>query len=143
MAREQVLVDTWGWLALTDRREPRHAAVHALVSGLLHAGGSVVTTDYILDETFTIIFRRLPLPRARRFLTTIEQAEGDQSLHIERILPERFTRAKQLRLRFRDKPRISFTDLTTMAVMSELRLARIVTGDDHFRQVGLGLAVVP
>ena len=38
-------------------------------------------------------------------------------LLIERILPEQFTRAKQLRIRFRDKLRISFTDLTTMAVM--------------------------
>jgi len=143
MGTERLLVDTWGWLALADEREPRHAAVRRMLAGVWRTGGCAVTTDYILDETFTLVFRRLPFQRARRFLATIDRGEEDRSLEIERIVPERFGRAKALRLRFRDKPLISFTDLTTMVVMQELRLTRVVTADAHFGHVGLGFDPVP
>jgi uncharacterized protein len=143
MRAERVLVDTWGWLALTDDREPRHTAVRTLIGGLWRAGQPLVTTDYVLDETLTLVFRRLPFPRARRFLTTIEAAERERSVLVERITAERFARAKRLRVRFRDTPLISFTDLTTMVVLQELRMTRIVTADDHFRHVGLGFELQP
>jgi predicted nucleic acid-binding protein len=143
MSTETVLVDTWGWVALADRREPRHASVRRLVEALWDTGGSVVTTDYVLDETFTLVFRRLPFARARRFLAAVDEGQRTGHLRIEPIGTSRFARAKELRLRLRDKPLVSFTDLTTMVVMQELRIARIVTADAHFRHVGLGLEPVP
>ena len=138
MAGERLVVDTWGWLALADDGEPRHTAVRGLLTEVWTQGGFAITTDYILDETITLVFRRLPFARAKRFLATIDRGEQDDSLHIERIAPERFARATALRLRFRDKPLISFTDFTTMVVMQELRVTRVVTADAHFRHVGLG-----
>ena len=41
---------------------------------------------------------------------------------IERITRARFARAWQLRLRYDDKPRISFTDLTSFVVMQETQV---------------------
>ncbi len=64
-------------------------------------------------------------------------------LRLERITAERFEKAKGLRMKFRDKPRISFTDLTTMVVMTELKIADILTEDDHFTQVGMGIQKMP
>jgi predicted nucleic acid-binding protein len=143
MNAERVLVDTWGWLVLADDREPRHRDVRALIRNLWQHTQSALTTDYILDETFTLVFRRLPFARAQRFVSTIETAEQQGSLQVERISPERFALAKKLRLRFRDKPLISFTDLTSMVVMQELRMKRVLTADDHFRHVGLGFELQP
>lgn len=143
MNAERVLVDTWGWLALADDREARHAQVRDLVQYLWRRGQAVVTTDYVLDETFTLVFRRLPFAKAQRFVKTIDTAERQHSLQIERISTDRFTRARTLRLRFRDKPLISFTDLTSMVVMQDLRIRRIVTEDEHFRHVGLGFEPQP
>jgi len=139
----ELVVDTWGWLALADDRERRHQQVRTVLVRLWQDGGVAVTTDYILDETFTLVFRRLPFVRARRFVTTLDRGEQEGALRLERILPDRFGRAKALRLRLRDKPKISFTDLTTMATMQELRLTRVLTEDEHFRHVGLGLELVP
>jgi predicted nucleic acid-binding protein len=143
MSAERVLVDTWGWLALADDREPRHPDVRALIQGAWRQAHAVLTTDYILDETFTLVFRRLLFAKARRFVSTIETAERQGSLQVERISPERFALAKKLRLRFRDKPLISFTDLTSMVVMQELRMKRVLTADEHFRHVGLGFELQP
>ena len=55
----------------------------------------------------------------------------------------RFREAARLRLKFRDKPEISFTDFTSMVVMQELGLTRILTEDRHFAQVGMGFELVP
>jgi len=143
MAAERLVVDTWGWLSLADDREPRHRHVRQVVAELGRAAGTAVTTDYILDETLTLVFRRLPFARARRFMATLDTAEQDGSVSIEAIGAERFASAKTLRLRFRDKPDISFTDLTTMVVMHECRLTRILTADEHFRHVGMGFHLLP
>jgi uncharacterized protein len=42
-----------------------------------------------------------------------------------------------------DKPRISFTDLTTMIIMTELEVVDILTADVHFTHVGLGFRLLP
>jgi predicted nucleic acid-binding protein len=60
-----------------------------------------------------------------------------------RITAERFEKAKDLRIKFRDKPGISFTDLTSMVVMVEMGITNILTQDDHFSQVGLGFQKIP
>jgi predicted nucleic acid-binding protein len=96
-----------------------------------------------LDETFTLLFRRLPFPQARESLETLDDAIQDGYLRLEQITPERFEQAKRLRLRFQDKPRISFTDLTSMVVMNELGIANILTGDAHFIQVEMGFQLAP
>jgi uncharacterized protein len=143
MNTDGVLVDTWGWLALADDREPRHRDVRALIQNTWRQGHAVLTTDYVLDETFTLVFRRLPFARAKRFVAIIESAEREGSLRVEAIGADRFARAKKLRLHFRDKPLISFTDLTSMVVMQELGMKRVITADDHFRHVGLGFEPQP
>ncbi len=101
------------------------------------------TTDYILDETFTLLFRRVHFKEAKHSLDIIDLAIKKGYLRLERITAERFEKTKGLRIKFRDKPRISFTDLTTMVVMTELQITDILTEDDHFTHVGMGFQKIP
>jgi predicted nucleic acid-binding protein len=64
-------------------------------------------------------------------------------LAIERVTSERFTAAWELRKRFQDKPKISFTDLTSMVIMQDRNIKKVLTDDDHFTHVGMGLQKVP
>ncbi len=105
--------------------------------------GVSYTTDYVLDETFTLLFRRLPFKEATDSLDLINLAIKEGYLRLERITAERFEKAKGLRIKFQDKPRISFTDLTSMVVMAELGIANILTEDKHFTQVGMGFQKIP
>ena len=96
-----------------------------------------------MNETFTLVFRRLPIQQALFAVERTEEAVKSGYLILEWIDETRFEKAKRLRRKFSDKPSISFTDLTTMVVMSELGISDVLTEDDHFVQVGLGFRKVP
>jgi predicted nucleic acid-binding protein len=140
---KKIIVDTWGWIVLYNKREPKHTVVSRFYHRLREGGAIFYTTDYIFDETLTLLFRRLPFPLAKKTMEYLDKAVGQGYLKQEWITPQRVKRAKDLRLRFQDKPDISFTDLTTMAVMQELGLSDILTEDEHFFKVGLGFKTVP
>jgi predicted nucleic acid-binding protein len=138
----KVFVDTWAWLTLYDRREARHNDVADFFRRFRSQGGQLYTSDYVLDETITLLFSRLLFSQAQEALSILDQAIKDGYLALEWMTPERFERTKALRIGFQDKPRISFTDLASMAVMEELGISQILTGDAHFTHVGMGFQVV-
>jgi predicted nucleic acid-binding protein len=139
----KLFVDTWGWLTLYDRRESKHPRVDALYRDFRTQHGQLFTTDYVLDETFTLLFKRLPFSQAERALQILETAIQTGYLEQVWITQERFNQTKALRLKLQDKPTISFTDLSSMCVMEELGIPTILTGDAHFLHVGMGFQVVP
>jgi predicted nucleic acid-binding protein len=139
----KVFVDTWGWLTLRDRDESRHEDVKASYRQFRDQNGIIYTSDYVLDETITLVFKRLPFKTAKESLTKIDKAIEKGYLQVEWVTPERFEKAKRLRLKYKDKPKISFTDLTSMVVMKELGVTDIITGDEHFVHVGMGFRKCP
>jgi len=141
--KEMLFIDTWGWVALHNKQETEHGEVKAFYREYRLSGGKIYTTDYVLDETLTLVFRRLPLEQAKRSMGSINDAIGQGYLRLEWISPLRFEEAKALRLKFSDKPRISFTDLTSMVVMKELGVKSILTDDDHFVQLGFDFEKTP
>jgi uncharacterized protein len=138
-----LFVDTWGWVVLHNKRETKHDEVKAFYRQYRLSGANIYTTDYVLDETLTLLFRRLPLDLAKTSMKSINDAIEQGYLHLEWMSAPRFEETKVLRLRFDDKPRISFTDLTSMVVMKELGVKDIVTGDEHFEHVGMGFQCKP
>lgn len=141
--KEDIFIDTWGWLALHNKRERRHEQVNSFYRDFRAQGGTVYSTDYVLDETLTLLFRRLPFSLASEAMGLLSTAIKQGYLRLEWISPRRFEEARELRLRFQDKPEISFTDLTTIVVMREMELTSILTDDNHFIQVGMGFKLVP
>jgi predicted nucleic acid-binding protein len=135
----KLFVDTWGWIAVADRKDSGHVAATEVFRQARRSGGTV-TSNLILDETFTLLFQRRPFEDAWRFTSTVVQSPF---IDIQEINEMRFHSAIALRKRFSDKPRISFTDLSTMALMAELKITDILTADRHFTHVGLGLRVLP
>ena len=138
-----LFVDTWGWLALEDAAEAAHSEVRSLRQKYADQAAPWVTTDYVLDETITRLFARRPFAEAERFCRGIFRAQSLGLLAVERVTPTRFEKAFKLRLRYRDKPRISFTDLTSFVVMDELKLLHALTQDAHFRQCHFGFQTLP
>jgi uncharacterized protein len=136
----KLLIDTWGWLVLEDSRDPSHQAASRTYAEAVRTTGDVITTNFVLDETISLLFRRRPFEEVARFTRGLLTSP---SIGIEEITPARFRKAFDLRLMFRDKPDISFTDLTTMIVAQDLKVTDILTGDRHFIQAELGFRLLP
>ena len=127
-----LFVDTAGWMACADAADPAHRRSCTSRDRALEEGVVLVTTDFVVDETFTLLRLRIGLPAAEAWW---KQLDGTSRLRWERITVERFERARLLFFKYRDKP-FSFTDCTSFAVMKERRLRVALTSDRHFVQAG-------
>ncbi len=132
-----LFVDTAGWMAMADAGDPAHKACRSSRDRWLRTGGILISSDYVLDESLTLIRRRLGLRAARAWW---DQVETSGRLRWEWIGPARVDRARDWFFRWDDKE-FSFTDCTSFVLMRELRLRLALTTDAHFRQAGF--QVVP
>lgn len=127
-----LFVDTAGWLAAADAADAKNEEVRHVRDTWLERRGLLVTSDYVCDETLTILRFRLGLKAAE---TWWRQIENSSRVRIENINIDRVERARLLFFGYRDKD-FSFTDCTSFALMKELRIRKALTLDKHFRQMG-------
>lgn len=137
-----LFVDTWAWVALADNRDPWHASAMA-VHNQLRASHKYLTTDYVLSEVITLLYRRCPFKPASQFLSVVFEGCRTGIYRQVTVGQNQFQQAWELRQRFNDKPQISFVDFTSMVVMQGEGVREIFTGDDHFLQVNMGFSLFP
>jgi uncharacterized protein len=130
-----LFVDTAGWMACADGADPDHARAATARDAALEGGQTLVTTDFVLDETLTLVRFRLGIAAADAWW---QQIEGSNRLQWETIDHARFEAARRLFFQYRDKD-FSFTDCTSFATMRELHLTHALTTDQHFRQMGFDI----
>jgi predicted nucleic acid-binding protein len=118
-------------MACADAGDPGHDRACEARDNALEQGIALVTTDYVIDESLTLIRKRLGVAAAQSWW---EQIEGTSRLRWEWVGVARFEVARGLFFRYRDKG-YSFTDCTSFAVMQELKLKQALATDDHFRQM--------
>ena len=139
MAAPDVFVDTAGFLALWDASDQYHPCAVKLQTALARKKCRFLTTDYVLDETTTLLLVRHSHAAAADFLkTTVES----RSLRLEWIDSERFHAAAELFERHADK-QWSFTDCVSFALMHELKIQDSFTTDHHFAQAGFSPLLKP
>lgn len=135
----KVFYDTWAYVALADRGEGlAHAAARKANRLLLEQAYAPLTTNYVVDESLTLLKRRLGHQAALQFLDDLEIGVEAGLVRLEWITPERERAARRLFRRYQDKPKLSMTDCTSFAVMAESAVSLAFTGDDHFERTDPG-----
>ena len=127
-----LFVDTAGWMAMADAADPAHSVCRDARDQWLRDGGVLVTTDYVMDETLTLIRTRLGLDAASAWW---RQVDASPRIRWEWIGPMRAEKARSWFFRWKDKS-FSFTDCTSFVVMRELHRRVALTTDHHFKQAG-------
>ena len=127
-----LFVDTAGWVACADRTDPAHEKATAARDNWLKNGGVLVTTDYVADETLTLMRVRFGLTIAESWWRLVD---ASPRVKWEPITGARAESARDIFFHYRDKD-FSFTDCTSLAVMRELKLREALTTDRHFAQMG-------
>ena len=127
-----LFVDTAGWMACADESDPAHRKAMAVRDSWLEGGGLLVTSDYVTDETLTLLRLRLGIDAAEAWW---RQVDGSSRIRWEYISLARADKARGMFFRYRDKD-FSFTDCTSFILMRELKLREALTTDHHFVQAG-------
>lgn len=130
-------------MALGNARDDDHEPIEELFGRYREQNIPRHTTDYVLDELCTLLFRRVKHEAAVTFMEGLFDAAETGRLRVHRITSERFQAAWRLRKRFDDKNEISFTDLTSMVVIEGLDLPAVLTDDEHFAHVHLDTRILP
>ena len=132
MAAHDVFMDSAGFLALWDAADEHHPDAVRIQKELFSKRRRFLTTDYVVDETVTLLRMRHSHAAAVDFLESIERSEA---LHLEWIGAARFPAATSLFRTHADK-KWSFTDCVSFAIMHELKIREAFTTDHHFKQAG-------
>jgi predicted nucleic acid-binding protein len=140
-----LFVDTWAWLAVFDQKDPDHELAVEFLRRAVRGRERLVTTDYVLAETITLLFRRdrASGASAARALSELLEFLKEVRIRLERVTDRRFSKAVGLRLQYLDKPKISFTDFLSMVVMEEMGITGVVTRDSHFLAVNRDFQLLP
>jgi predicted nucleic acid-binding protein len=129
MAKETIFVDTSAWYATIDKNDRDHMAAVAKIQNLDHP---LVTSNYIFDETLTLLKTRLNSAIAIQFGQKLWNQEVATLI---RITEEDEARAWAIFRQYEDKG-FSFTDCTSFALVERLEVNTIFAFDDHFAQYG-------
>lgn len=127
---KRVFVDTSAWYALADRKDPDHADAAQCLG---QWSGRLVTSNFVMDESVTLIRYRLGHVAAQTFGETLLAGVAARMVAITRR-DER--RAWQIFSRYRDKA-FSYTDCTSFAAMERLHVKAAVAIDEDFRAFGV------
>ncbi len=124
-----VFVDTGAWFAYFVRRDPDHNAARKWIASNQFP---LNTSDYILDELFTLLkMREIHAVAVAAGKTLTEE----KICRIIRITSDDFANAWRVFVQFSDKG-WSFTDCTSKVVMERLHISTAFSFDEHFEQFG-------
>lgn len=132
---KRLFVDTSGWMAMTDAKDPLHDAAITSRDQWLEQGGRLLVSNYIVDETLTLIRMRLGLDAAEQWLDFISRSPRCKT---EWITPELEEKAARWFFKWRDQT-FSFTDCTSFALMREYGIKTALTADKHFTIAGFNM----
>jgi predicted nucleic acid-binding protein len=128
-----IFVDTSGWYALkaTDDRFHDSAVLfyHELITG---RHGSLVVSDYVLDEAATLLMATKGGETATRFL---DDSLSSKSVRLVWIEPELFHQANKT-FKTGSGRGWSFTDCTSFELMHRLKIGTAFAFDKHFNEAG-------
>ncbi len=134
----KIFVDTWAWYALADATDAEHAQAQAINDRLLSEGDVFVTSNFVLAEAITLIRYHLHHAAAVRFHQLLLQMVTGGLVEVVRITDEHVANAWTIFEKYSDQ-KFSYTDCTSFAVMQELNLTDVFTGDHHFSILGFTL----
>lgn len=128
-----ILVDASAWVALFLPGDSHHHSAQLEWDRLRASNESLVTTDHLIDETLTVMERRLERGSA------IQAGEFILSSAVVNRLPitEQMFEAAWALYRSPEGAGLSFTDCTSVAAMRAAGTSAIFTFDRGFRKAGL------
>jgi predicted nucleic acid-binding protein len=126
----KIFIDTSAFYALLDRDDDNHEDAKGAWTKILNAENILVTGNYVLVETFTLLQNRLGVGAVRAF-----QEDIVPIVNIEFVNPETH-RSGTGALLASSKRNLSLVDCISFEIMRSLGIKTAFTFDAHFKEAG-------
>ncbi|MCS7190061.1 MAG: PIN domain-containing protein [Fimbriimonadales bacterium] len=131
-----LFVDSSAWIALTSADDQAHAQARAyFIQEIQARRRRLLTTNFVLSETLTLLRYRFGLSIAETFWESVQQAQAEDLLEVRHIGEDLWVEAVSLFFRYRDQ-NFSFTDCTSFALMRREGIDTAFAFDHHFWVMG-------
>jgi hypothetical protein len=130
--KPEIFVDTSGFFSLLSPRDVSHKDAVEIMKKAKQTNQLFVTTDYIIDETATLLKARGIGHLTGIFFDTVNSS---RVCRIEWMDHERFAKTQTYFEKHLDHA-WSFTDCFSFLIMKELKLRNALTKDSHFKEAG-------
>jgi predicted nucleic acid-binding protein len=131
-----VFVDTTAWFALADRDDTYHGEARGIFAALQRSHRSLITTNHIISETYTLVRIRLGSAAALRALRQLRTSTLVRRVQVAEPWEEA---AEALLERYGDQS-FSYVDATSFITMQRLGLREAFAFDRHFATAGFLIA---
>jgi predicted nucleic acid-binding protein len=129
----RIFIDTQGWVALKYRSDAHFQQASQVFNEALLERALFVTTNFVLDEVYTLLRRTAGHRAAVDFGGEVRAMPPLRIVHIGKKLEE----AAWKLFTARDGALFwSFTDCTSFVVMEQLNIYEALTNDHEFEQAG-------
>ncbi len=132
-----VYVDTSALIAVLNANDEFHSIAAAIWVGLLDQDACLVTSSFVLVETYALVKNRLGMNAVRTLansiLPLIEINWIDNHLYQQTIMTYLTANRRQL----------SIVDCSSFVVMHHFNIEKAFTFDDHFREQGFEILKTP
>ena len=132
MTLGRVFVDTGAWFAVQVKDDGQHDTASRALPVILDACQSLVTSNLIIGETYTLLRLTKGYREAKRFLDKLAQSGKLERLFISETLEQQ---AYDILQRYADHP-FSYVDATSFALMRQQRIRYAFAFDAHFATAG-------
>ncbi|MDZ7362134.1 MAG: type II toxin-antitoxin system VapC family toxin [candidate division KSB1 bacterium] len=131
-----IFVDTGAWVALEDKKDTHHAVALQFKSELLATKNRLITTNFILDETYTLLLLDVGYGKTVNFKHALDELIHHNVVVVFHITPDIEIEAWEVFKRFNQDKNWSFTDCTSKVIMERLGIVEAFSFDHHFEQMG-------
>ena len=125
----KAFLDTGAFLALADEDDDYHIAAKSTHADLLQSKAQLLTSNFVLAETFTLIRFRVSHQAAVGFVTSF-YGTGIKVLRVSDAIEQT---ARAIFVKYDDK-NFSFVDCSSFALIDHHKLDHVFAFDSHFRQ---------
>ncbi len=124
-----IFVDTGVWFSLFVEKEPTHQRTLKWFDSVMEP---LETSDYVIDETLTLLVKRGEHPKALKFGKSVIE---EQVAILTFVSESQFNRSWILFQRL-SAAGLSFTDCSTHIIARDLGVDKIASFDRHFLTTG-------
>lgn len=124
----KVFIDTGAFCALAIPKDQHNSKAKSIYKQIQKDKAIICTSDYILDETYTLLKMRGSHATAVKFMDRIDQC----NMTVLRVTGNIEGAAKVVFRKFDDR-KLSYTDCTSFALINCTGIEAVFSFDEHFK----------